>query len=78
MVRPTGFEPVSHPRQNLSGPTMGLQAKIVLFQRRFIFEIIQNNLVMWGNKKLRLESIKLQSGYETHAVSSILNWLEDE
>jgi len=30
------------------------------------------------NKKPRLESIKLQSGYETHAVSSILNWLEDE
>ena len=27
---------------------------------------------MWGNKKLRLESIKLQSGYEPHAVSSVL------
>jgi len=30
------------------------------------------------NKKPRLESINLQSGYETHAGSSILNWLEDE
>ena len=28
------------------------------------------------NKYPRLESIKLQSGYETHAHSSILNWLE--
>ena len=30
------------------------------------------------NKKPRLESIKLQSGYEPHAASSILNWLEEE
>ena len=30
------------------------------------------------NKKPRLESIKLQSGYETHSLSSILNWLEDD
>jgi len=28
------------------------------------------------NKYPRLESIKLQSGYETHALSSLLNWLE--
>jgi len=33
---------------------------------------------MWGNKKLRLESIKLPSGYEPHAASSILYWLKDE
>jgi len=30
------------------------------------------------NKKPHLESIKLQSGYEPHAASSILNYLEDE
>ena len=29
-------------------------------------------------KKNRLELINLQSGYETHALSSIFNWLEDE
>jgi len=27
------------------------------------------------NKKPRLESINLQSAYEIHAASSILNWL---
>jgi hypothetical protein len=31
-----------------------------------------------ANKKPRLESINLQSGYETHALSSILNWLKNE
>tara|TARA_B100000959_G_scaffold285943_1_gene362545 strand:- start:2345 stop:2455 length:111 start_codon:yes stop_codon:yes gene_type:complete len=30
------------------------------------------------NKKNRLESIKIQSSYETHASSSILNWLDGE
>jgi len=31
-----------------------------------------------ANKKPRLKSNTRQSGYETHAASSILNWLEDE
>ena len=30
------------------------------------------------NKKPRLESIKLHSGYEPHAAASILNWLEED
>ena len=34
--------------------------------------------VSFINKKPRLESIKLQSGYEPHAASSILNYLENE
>jgi len=41
-------------------------------------ELISKSTHHPTNKKPRLESIKLQSGYETHAVSSFLNWLEDE
>ena len=43
------------------------------------YEKLYNNVgVSFINKKPRLESIQLQSGYEPHAASSILNWLEDE
>ncbi len=41
-------------------------------------ELISKSIHHPINKKLRLNSKLLQSGYETHALSSILNWLEDE
>jgi len=39
-------------------------------------ELISKSIHHPTNKKPRLESIKVQSGYEPHAASSILNWLE--
>ena len=43
------------------------------------YKKLYNNVgVSFINKKPRVESIKLQSGYEPHAASSILNYLENE
>ena len=36
VVGTAGFELVAHPREKLRGPTLGIQAKNGLFQRRFI------------------------------------------